>query len=85
MNGKVSGEPTEASVKFAKRALELLEKIRRPARRWCTDWMFGVGVGWDRRPVSVLIPDARRAIQGQRQISPPYPEAEAPADELAGV
>jgi hypothetical protein len=28
-------------------------------------------------------PDARRAVQGQRQVSPPYPEAEASADELA--
>jgi hypothetical protein len=38
--------------------------------------MFGVGAGWGRRLPANLIPEARRAVQGQRQVSPPYPEAE---------
>jgi hypothetical protein len=50
-------------------------------RRWCMDRMFGGGAGWGRRLPPNLIPDARRAVQGQRQVSPPYPEAEASADE----
>jgi hypothetical protein len=55
------------------------------SRRWWTDGMLGADMGWGRRPVPVLILDARRAPQGQRQIAPPYPEAEAPADQLAGL
>src|SRR4051812_8494465 len=48
------------------------------------DRTFGGGEGWDRRPPN-LIPDARCAVQGQRQVSPPYPEAKASADELASL
>jgi hypothetical protein len=44
------------------------------------DRMFGAGAGWGRGPLPPnLIPDARRAVQSQRQVSPPYPEAEASA------
>ena len=49
----------------------------RQRRRRCMDRMFGGGAGWGRRLPANLIPDARRAVQGQRQVSPPYPEAEA--------
>jgi hypothetical protein len=49
--------------------------------RWYMDRMFGGGTGWGRRLPLSLIPDARRAVQGQCQVSPPYPEAEASADE----
>jgi hypothetical protein len=52
--------------------------------RWCADRMFGTGAGWGRsRLPPNLIPDSRRAVQSQRQVSPPYPEAEASADKLA--
>jgi hypothetical protein len=44
-----------------------------------------MGFGWVRRVARFLIPDASRAVQGQRQVSPPYPEAEATSDELASL
>src|ERR1700733_4804362 len=49
------------------------------------DRMFGGGAGGGRRLPVNLTPRARRAVQGQRQVSPPYPEAEASADELASL
>jgi hypothetical protein len=52
---------------------------------WCTDPKFDVLVGRGRTRVRSLTPDARRALQGQRQVSPPHPEAKAPAGELAGL
>jgi hypothetical protein len=45
---------------------------------------LAAGLGGGRRLTPNPIPDARRAVQGgQRQVSPPYPEAEASADELS--
>src|ERR1700722_6487949 len=53
-----------------------------PTRRTTRSPEWGVTRKW---LGELSAPGPRRALQGQRQLSPPHPEAEAPAGELASL